>query len=322
MNSQQERKQLLKSLLRIRYSEDQIISNYNADEMKSPMHMSRGEEAICVGVCEALMPHDFVFGTYRSHALYLARTLSPRGFFSELFAKGSAFSQGRAGSMHISSPSHGLMCMSAIVASTIPLAVGAAYCQKLSRKKGIAAVFFGDGAADAGVFWESVNFASLKRLPVLFVYEDNDLAVHTRVAERSGYDSIESVIERFKISVYKPPSMGVEDIYDVASRAVSELREDGSKPCFLCLRWDRALEHVGISSDFHEQYRTVKGDSEEIFFDPVLSYQRLLVERGDLSEDELSSIVESTKREVEEAIQFAREDQFVNSSTVTEGLFR
>jgi len=125
--------------------------------------------------------------------------------------------------------------MSAIVASTIPLAVGAAYCQKLSGKRGVAVVFFGDGATDAGVFWESVNFAALKRLPVLFVYEDNDLAVHTRVAERRGYESIDSIIERFNISVYRALSKSVEDIYDVASRAVSELREDGSQPCFLSL---------------------------------------------------------------------------------------
>ncbi|MBU6376698.1 MAG: thiamine pyrophosphate-dependent dehydrogenase E1 component subunit alpha, partial [Bdellovibrionales bacterium] len=313
---------LLRSMLTVRLTEEALSLAYPLDEMKCPMHMSRGEEAVCVGVCETLVPHDYVFGTYRSHALYLARTLDPRDFFLELFAKESAFAQGRAGSMHISSPSHGLMCMSAIVASTIPLAVGAAYCQKLTRNGGIAAVFFGDGATDAGVFWESVNFAALKRLPVLFVYEDNDLAVHTRVAERRGYEFIESIIEKFNINVYKAPSKSVEDIYDVASRAVSELRKDGSKPCFLSLQWDRALEHVGISSDFNEQYRTVNGDSEGVFFDPVLSYQRLLIERGDLSEDELFCVRESIKREVEAAIKFAREDQFVARSSVTEGLFR
>ena len=187
---------LYEKMYLIRKAEEAIQEYYPEDDMKTPMHMSMGEEAIVAGVCEALDPEDQVLGTYRSHALYLAKTSETNRFFAEMYGKATGVARGKAGSMHLSSFEHGLLCSSAIVASSIPVALGVAFANKYKNRNKKVVVFFGDGAVDEGSFWESVNFAGLKKLPLLFVCEDNGLAVHTRREDRQGYSSINKVISQ------------------------------------------------------------------------------------------------------------------------------
>src|SRR5262245_49748814 len=171
----------------VRRAEEAIREHYAEDEMKTPVHLSIGQEAVAVGVCEALAPEDRVFGTYRSHALYLARTGDTDGFFGELYGRTTGVARGKAGSMHMAAPDRGLIATSAVVASTIPLAVGAALALRQLRQPGRAVAFFGDGALGEGVFWESLNYACAARLPVVFVCEDNGLAIHARTERYQGY---------------------------------------------------------------------------------------------------------------------------------------
>jgi len=152
--------ELYKKMCLIRKAEEAIIKNYPSDEMKTPMHMSMGEEAIVVGVCQSLGPKSQTFGTYRSHALYLATSQDTDGFFAEMYGKKTGVVKGKGGSMHLSYPEKGLMATSAVVASTIPAAVGSAYANKYLKNGKIVGIFFGDGAVDEGVFWESLNETS------------------------------------------------------------------------------------------------------------------------------------------------------------------
>ena len=160
-------KKLYKKLYLIRRVEERIQELYFDDEMKTPMHMSMGGEAISVGVCEALGRKNQVFGSYRTHALYLSKTEETDRFFAEMYGKETGTAKGLAGSMHLASPEAGMIMTSAVVATTIPVAVGAALAAVYLKSGNIIASFFGDGATDEGVFWESLNFACLKKLPIL-----------------------------------------------------------------------------------------------------------------------------------------------------------
>ena len=246
--------QLYKKLFLIRKAEDAIRRDYSGDKMKTPMHMSTGGEAICVGVCHALNPEDQIMGTYRTHGIYLAKTGETGQFFAEMYGKSTGMAKGKAGSMHLTAQQSGLICTSAIVGTTIPVAVGAAFANKQAGKGRMVAVFFGDGAIDEGVFWESLNSACVMKLPVLFVCEDNDIAVHVPGRERHGYRSINEIVERFDCSVFTSESTDAEVIHNLTLDALKAIREAG-RPSFMHLKYYRYLEHVGVNEDFNQGYR-------------------------------------------------------------------
>src|SRR5437588_4173959 len=181
---------LYRSLYRIRRVEEEIARVYPTDRIKSPVHLSIGQEAVSVGVCEALRPCDVVFGTYRGHALYLARGGDLRQMIAELYGRATGCTKGKGGSMHLIAPESGVMGTSAVVGTTIANAVGHAYALRYRREESVVASFFGDGATEEGVFAESLNFAVLKRLPVLFVCENNQYAIHTHQGRRQGNPNI------------------------------------------------------------------------------------------------------------------------------------
>src|SRR5438309_778362 len=172
---------IYRSLYRIRRVEEEVAKIYPTDKIKSPVHLSIGQEAVSVGVCEALRGEDVVFGTYRSHALYLAKGGNLKAMIAELYGKATGCAKGKGGSMHMIAPSVQMWGTSAVVGTTIPHAVGYAYALKLRRRDGIVACFFGDGATEEGVFYESMNFAALKKLPIIFICENNCYAIHTHV---------------------------------------------------------------------------------------------------------------------------------------------
>src|SRR5579885_2281634 len=197
---------LYRSLYRIRRLEEEVARVYPTDRIKSPVHLSIGQEAVSVGVCEALRPDDVVFGTYRGHALYLAKGGGLKPMLAELYGKATGCARGKGGSMHLISLETGMMGTSAVVGTTIPNAVGYAYALRVQRQEAIVASFFGDGATEEGVFAESLNFAALKQLPILFVCENNRYAIHTHQKQRQGRPDICARAEAFGI-----PAERIED---------------------------------------------------------------------------------------------------------------
>lgn len=249
--------ELYKKLYLIRSSELTIKKYYNENDMKTPMHMSMGGEAISAGICHAVGDNSQVFATYRSHAAFLAKTQDTDYFFAEMYAKDSSPLKGKGGSMHLCHPRYNFMATSAIVASHIPVAVGAAFANKFKYGKHtdkIVVVFFGDGAIDEGAFWESINLACLKKLPIIFVCEDNGFAVHTPIHIRRGYNSITDIISKFNCYVFDSDSTDVLKIHDLASEAMEYVRSPC--PVFMNLKYYRYLEHVGINEDFDAGYRS------------------------------------------------------------------
>src|SRR5262249_37388921 len=178
-----------RSLYRIRRTEQEIARVYPTDKVESPVHLSLGQESAAVGVCAALRPTDIVFATYRGHAAYLAKGGDLDAMVAELYGKANGCAGGKAGSMHLIDVGAGMMGTSAVVATTIAQAVGYALAEKMRRRDTVVVSFFGDGALDEGVFHESINFAALKKLPVLFVCENNGYAIFSRVRDRVPDDN-------------------------------------------------------------------------------------------------------------------------------------
>lgn len=298
---------LYKKLYLIRKAEDAVRKDYFDDKMKTPMHMSAGGEAICVGVCQALRPEDQIMGTYRTHGIYLAKTGETDQFFAEMYGKVTGMAKGKAGSMHLTAPQSGLICTSAIVGTTIPVAIGAAFANKQQKNGRMIAVFFGDGAIDEGVFWESLNAACVMKLPVIFVCEDNDIAVHIPGRERHGYRSIHEIVERFDCSVFTSDSTDAEVIHNLAQEALTSIRDTG-RPAFMHLKYYRYLEHVGVNEDFKQGYRDRAEYEKWRARDPV-DLQRAKLGKW-LKEDEIRSVETQIEAGIERSIKLANEASF------------
>ena len=259
---------LYRALLRIRRLEEEIARVYPSDKIKSPVHLSIGQEAVSIGVCEALEPQDIVFGTYRGHALYVAKGGDMRAMVAELFGKATGCTRGKGGSMHLIAPECGMMGASAVVGTTIANAAGYAYAFRFRKKNAIVASFFGDGATEEGVFAETLNFAVLKQLPILFVCENNGYAIHTHQSRRQGTPNICDRVRAHGMPAETLDGNDLLDIITTAKRAVGRIRA-GDGPHFLEVTTYRWREHVGPREDYHLGYRT-KAEAEPWFTaDPV-----------------------------------------------------
>jgi len=247
---------LLFECYRIREIENYLASIYHKDIIQSPVHLSNGQEAISIGVCNSLQAADQVFGTYRGHALYLAKGGSVKSLFAELFGRVGGNGNGRAGSMHLSNKDLGMMGCSALVASTISHAVGAALAMKHKHLNTISVCFFGDGATSAGVYHESLMFASINKLPVIFVCENNSLIVNIEKSSIIPYD-----ICRHAES-YNIQSRRIENGFDpfeineIVKVGISEIRQD-PKPLLFEISAFRMMQHVGPNSDFGDDGSTL-----------------------------------------------------------------
>ncbi|MFO0964560.1 MAG: thiamine pyrophosphate-dependent dehydrogenase E1 component subunit alpha [Gemmataceae bacterium] len=245
---------LYKSLYRIRRLEEEIAHVYPSDRIKSPVHLSIGQEAVSVGVCEALEPDDVVFGTYRGHALYLAKGGNMRRMVAELYGKATGCAGGKGGSMHLVDPEAGVMGMSAVVGSTIPNAVGYAYALRYWRDSRVVVSFFGDGATEEGVFAESLNFAALKRLPVLFVCENNRYAIHTHQSRRQATLDICARAAAHGVRAERIDDNDVLRLFERTRELLTRLRS-GDGPFLLEAMTYRWQEHVGPGEDFRLGFR-------------------------------------------------------------------
>ena len=304
--------ELYKKVYLIRRTEEKIRELYMGDEMKTPVHLSIGEEAIAAGVCQALSPRDQIFGTYRSHGIYLAKTGETDRFFAELYGKQTGIAKGKTGSMHLSAPESNFLGASAVVATIIPVALGASFANKRENSGKLVAVFFGDGALDEGAFWESLNFACLKELPILFVCEDNGLAIHAPVSDRQGYTSICDIVSKFECTVFKEETTDPEVIYGLTCNAIEQQRNN-HKPCFLHLKYYRYLEHVGINDDFDAGYRSRDEFEEWYKVDPVNLQRRKLLENG-YSEEELQGIEREIDEQIDNSVKAAQKAPFPDGS--------
>ena len=305
-----------RSLYRIRRVEEEVARIYPSDKIKSPVHLSIGQEAVSVGLCEALRPSDVVFGTYRGHALYLAKGGDLRKMIAELYGKVTGCSKGKGGSMHLVDVEAGVMGTSAVVGTTIPHAVGYAYAMRLRGADTVAAAFFGDGAVDEGVFHESMNFASLKKLPMVFICENNFYSIHSHQRTRQPAANIVDRARAYMMPAERIQDGNVLKIYERVQAAVDEIRRTRSGPRFFeCMsyRWN---EHVGPNDDFDKGYRS-RAEADPWF-------QNDQVERlGSLLDLQARARIDAeVEAEIQDAFAFAEASPFPDDAELHTDVFK
>ena len=306
---------LYRSVRRVRRVEETVAKIYPSDKIKSPVHLSIGHESITVAVCENLRQSDVVFGYYRSHSLYLAKGGNTKSMMAELYGKVNGCARGWGGSMHLVDVDNGVMSTTAIVASSIPNAVGYAYAAKLRNTGQVVVSFFGDGATEEGVVAESLNFAALKKLPILFVCENNDLAIHTKQHQRQALPDIVGRARAAGVESTKIDNCDTIEIYNTTADIVKNLRQ-GQGPHFLEVVTSRWLEHVGPNEDFNLGYRT----PDEV--NPWRHHDEVEKLGAMLSTEQRKSIDQEIEQEINEAVEFAEHSEFPQSEELMKYVFK
>jgi acetoin:2,6-dichlorophenolindophenol oxidoreductase subunit alpha len=296
--------ELYRIMKTIRMVERKIEEEYKNDEMKTPIHLSIGQEAIAAGVCTNLRTDDYVFGTHRSHAQYIAKGGDLKKMIAELYLRKTGCSLGRGGSMHLVAPEIGVMGSSAIVGGSLPLGTGAALASKLRHNDSVTAVFFGDGAVDEGTFHESLNFASLKKLPALYICENNHYAINSHESQRHSGAGIYQWAQGYGIPSYQIDGNDVLKVSEYAEKAVERCR-NGEGPTFLeCITY-RWKGHIGTVDDVGSGLRPQAEYDYWVSKCPIKWYGEYLRSIGVLDDALEESIREEISLQIQEAFEFA-----------------
>lgn len=250
---------LYKRMSLIRRFELKLAEIYHTDAIKSPVHLSVGQESIAVAVCDPLQQDDVIANTYRCHATYIAKGGDLNEMMAELYGKSGGCAGGKAGSMHLVDFKRGIMGASAVVGTHIPVATGYALALKMQAQvtghQRVVALMFGDGATEEGCFYETINFAALHKLPVLFICENNRLAIHTPLEKRWATDRLCERVATYGIETHKVDDQDVFALRDKVAGIVKRLREPNAGPVFMECSTYRWLEHVGPRDDHEDNYR-------------------------------------------------------------------
>ena len=313
-------KKLGKKLFRLRMVENEISKRYSEQEMRCPVHLSIGQEAVAVGICENLNLNDQVYSTHRCHSHYLAKGGNLKSMICEIYGKKSGCCGGRGGSMHLMDISVGMMLSLPIVASVIPIAVGAALSKKINKEKNIVVVFFGDAAVEEGVFHESANFASLHNLPILFVCENNRYSCFTDIKERQPSEDLTRLAKCHNIESLKINGNDVMNVFDQSKKIIKKIKKL-SKPFFLQLDTYRYVEHCGPNSDDFLKYRDNKEVKKWLDDDPVQNFINHLKKKKEYDEKEIKKIKDKIALQIDEAFEFAKKDSFPNPNTVNKNVY-
>jgi len=313
---------LYKNMLLIRLAEEGIAKRYKDGKMRCPTHLSIGQEAAASGVGLALKKTDLALSTHRGHAHYLAKGGSLKRMIAEIYGKSTGCSKGKGGSMHLIDRSVGFEGSTAIVGNTIPIGVGLALSLKLDTTNSISVVYCGDGSVEEGVFYESVNFAVTKKLPVLFVCENNLYSVYSPLKVRQPKNrKIHEMVKSMGIEVGYEDGNDVRKVNSLASKAVSHIRENGS-PYFIELSTYRWREHCGPNYDNDIGYRSEDEFLEWKKRDPVKLFKNTLIKEDSRNQNELDKIKDSVQIEVENAFNFAEKSPFPDSKKAFESMFK
>jgi len=296
---------LMRAMLRARRFGEKIVEVYGAQDMKTPVHLSIGQEAVAAGVCLNLKADDYLFTTHRSHAHLLSKGASMTSMVAELYGLAGGCSGGKGGSMHLLDTAVSCMGASAIVGGSIPLGAGAALASQFRRDGRISVSFFGDGASEEGLFHETLNFASLKKLPVLFVCENNSYATNSHIRARQPHFDIARRAESYDIESVIVDGNDVLAVHGAAAAAVSRLRA-GNGPAFIECKTYRWKGHVGPECDYLKGCRPKEELDQWMKLCPVQAFKDALLKDGVLTMSAFYAMLKDIDAEIAEAWLTAR----------------
>lgn len=315
---------MYRNMVRIRLCEESLVAPILEGKIRCPVHLCSGEEAIAVGVCTALEKRDYIFGNHRSHGHYIAKGCDIKALFAEVFGKEAGCSRGRGGSMHLIDPENGMMGSAPIVAGTISLALGGALSSQIRDDKRVTVSFFGDGATNEGVLFESLNFASLKKLPIIFVCENNYYTTHMPISECRPDRNITDIAKSFGIQNACVDGNDVLSVFETANKAVEDCR-NGHGPFFIEALTYRLRGHVGPDDNIQGTHTDIRPPEEVEMWkkkDPILNFEKQLMKEGVISKFELSEIKEDIIHEVKGAHLFAKDCPYPDESELDAYVFK
>jgi pyruvate dehydrogenase E1 component alpha subunit len=312
---------LYRSMLKIRRVEERIQALYPQGDMRCPTHFSIGQEAVAAGVCRNLRREDYVISAHRSHAHYIGKGGNLRAMFAELYGKVDGCASGKGGSMHLIDLSVNFLGCVPIVGSTIPIGVGAAFGTMLQDHPAVTVVFFGDAATETGVFHESLNFAAVHRLPVLFVCENNLYSVNTPLDVRQPANrTITELARGHGIRTAQHDGQLVETVDAASAETIAHIRDGGGPALleFITYRW---LEHCGPLGDLHLGYRTQEEFDAWVARCPIRLHRKLLEDDGLIDEAAHAAIDAEIAAEIDDAVAFAQRSPFPERSELSRHMF-
>jgi pyruvate dehydrogenase E1 component alpha subunit len=292
---------LLHEMLRIRRFEERCVELYSAAAIRGFVHLYIGEEAVAVGVMQALQPTDAVVATYREHGHALARGIPAAAVMAEMYGKVEGTSRGRGGSMHIFDATTRFFGGNAIVGGGLPIAAGLALADRLQQRPGVTACFFGEGAMAEGEFHETMNLAALWKLPVLFCCENNLYAMGTALGRSESQQDLSLKAAAYEMPAWAVDGMDVFAVADAAHRAALEVRA-GRGPVFLELRTFRFRAHSMYDPERYREKEEVDRWRER---DPIELCTRRLLDEGLLDDDDIAEIEAAVSAEVDDAVAVA-----------------
>lgn len=290
----------MRAMLRVRRFEEKIVEVYGAQDMKTPVHLSIGQEAVAAGVCLGLKKEDYVFTTHRNHGHILVKGAAMTPMVAELYGRSDGCSGGKGGSMHMLDASVGCLGTSAIVGGSIPLGAGSALASLLRGDGRISVSFFGDGASEEGLFHETMIFSSLKKLPVVFVCENNDYATNSPLRARQPHPDVARRAASYGIPASSMDGNDVLAVHAAATEAIDRARSGGG-PSFLECKTYRWKGHVGPDCDHLKGCRPKEELDKWIERCPVKAFMGVLIKSGVLTAASYDGMLKEIDAEIADA---------------------
>ena len=309
--------QMYRGMLRIRHFENRVKDLFAAGEIPGFVHLYLGEEAVAVGACTAIKDDDYITSTHRGHGHILAKGGEMKYMMAELYGKATGYNKGKGGSMHIAWPKLGILGANGIVSGGIPIATGAAFSAKYRKSGQVAVCFFGDGATSEGTFHESINIGSAFNLPVVYVCENNLYGVGTRQRDVRNIDDIADRGAAYGIPGLVVDGNDVIAVYEAVTEAVKRAR-NGEGPSLLECKTYRWRTHFEGEPD---TYRPPEEVAAWLKREPIAPFRKKIIEQGVIDSAEADQIEKDVKKELDEAVEFARSSPLPNPETALEGLW-
>ena len=309
--------EMFRKMVEIRFFEEKVFDLYAQNLVPGTIHLYAGEEAVAVGVCAALQRDDYITSTHRGHGHCIAKGADLKRTMAEILGKKTGYCKGKGGSMHIADFSIGMLGATAVVGAGIPIAVGAGLSIKLRKTRQVVACFFGEGASNQGTFHEGINMASVWRLPVIFICENNLYAMGTR---QSRVMNIENIADR--ATAYGIPGVVVDGndvlaVYEATVKAVERARKGEGPTLIEC----KTYRHKGHSRVDPAKYRPKEEVEEWLAKDPIKRFKEKLLQEGAITEAEIQQIEQEVAAEIDEAVKFAMESPYPEPEEALEDVY-
>jgi pyruvate dehydrogenase E1 component alpha subunit len=317
LQSKQKLLDMLRKMLTIRRFEERVKKEFAATRVKGFVHLYIGEEAVAVGVCSNLRKDDYVTSTHRGHGHCIAKGVEVNGMMAELFGKRTGTCKGKGGSMHIADVGLGMLGANGIVGAGLPIAIGAALSAKYRKTDQVAVAFFSDGALNQGTFHESLNIASIWKLPVVFVCENNQYAESTSIKYATSVKDPTLRAGSYSIPASRVDGMDAIAVSQTAAEAVARARR-GEGPSFLVCDTYRYMGHFEGDDQTYKTTEEVEGWRAK---DPITGLRDLMIREGALTENEFAELDSEILKEIEEAVTYAEKSEWPKADEVLEDVY-